>query len=109
MCYVSSDAGPRAGPAGRLLAFVPRVPGDSTAGPRVPEITVVGPRVPGENARRLREMSNEALHVSTLERLQSESRSAAERRCKANDATIDNDAIIDHQDTCKYKIKYEND
>ena len=29
--------------------------------------------------------------------------------CKANDATIDNDAIIDHQDTCKYNIKSEND
>ena len=32
---------------------------------------------------------------------------AAERRCKANDATIDNDAIIYHQDTCKYKINDE--
>ena len=107
----SSAPPPQAVLLGQLFAFGPRVLGMQLLGHecRAPEITTAVPRVPGKNARRIRELSNEALHVSTLERQQSESRSAAERSCKANEATIDNDAIIDHQDTCKYKIKYEHD
>ena len=40
------------------------------------------------NAREFGEMS-EYVYVSSLERLQSESRCAAEKRCRGNDATID--------------------
>ena len=46
-------------------------------------------------------MSNEEgyVYVSPLERLQSESRYAAERRCRDNDATIDQDYTYENQDS----------
>ena len=59
----SSASSFRAPPAGRLMTL--------------------GQRAPADNARRFREMSNEASYVS-LERLHSDSRIAAERRCKDN-------------------------
>ena len=81
----SSASSFRAPPAGRLMALGLQQPPDHTV-----------------NESRLREMSNEASYV-LLERLNSDSRIAAERRCK------DNHPKIASRCTYEFKIRQARD